>query len=115
MAPPRRSTSCAAMVMACWAPKVTMIKSESTAAPRRAGRAVGAAVLLVGFFLAVAQDAHAAVAARGGQRLDGALERIEDVRPVVLRDVERLVVVVAAGLAAQVGHGGLSGLSGFAG
>src|SRR3569623_2202056 len=163
MAQPRRSTSSAEMVMASWAPLVTLISSGSTAAPRRArraaicgrrdanpsgeaycragtsrackarrkaavrglrgnsegqgsppakpitrgaaaaarsksssawpmsgavaqligalgGRAVGAAVHLVAFFDAVAQDAHAAVAASGGQRLDGALEGIDAVR-----------------------------------
>jgi bifunctional non-homologous end joining protein LigD len=50
---------------------------------------------------AVADDPAAAVVASGRKRMDCALEAVEDVRVAAERDLERLVVLVAAHLAAR--------------
>jgi hypothetical protein len=48
---------------------------------------------------AVAQDAAPAVRAHGGQKVDRALERVENVRVTLVKgDLESLVVVVSAAL-----------------
>src|SRR4051812_35825542 len=80
-------------------------------------RAVGAAEeAAVARLQAVADDRHAAVVAARGELVDGALERIERVRLTVLRDLERLVVVVAAAVAGSHGvrlPGGVTAHAGF--
>ena len=61
--------------------------------------AVSAAEVLTARFHAVTDDRHLAVIAPRGERVDCACERIEHVGGPTDRDLERLVVGVAAALA----------------
>jgi hypothetical protein len=45
---------------------------------------------------AVPDDAAVAMAANGGQHMDGTLEAVEDIRLAFVRDLKGLVVLVAA-------------------
>jgi hypothetical protein len=55
----------------------------------------------IAFFQTVTDDAYTAVCARRGQRMDGAFETVENVRPSGRGYLEALVIIVAAGLASH--------------
>ena len=58
--------------------------------------AVGATIHFAAGFVAVADDAAAAMRALGREHMDGAFEAIEVMRNAVAHDLDRLVVLVAA-------------------
>src|SRR5437667_9182507 len=83
---------------------VTLSSSQPILQPLHA-RLLGAVVAAVKCTLRlqpVADDAAAAVLAAWGEFLDGTLEAVEGVGLAVLDDLEGLVVIVSAGIAA--GH-----------
>src|SRR5919198_1209237 len=85
-------------------------RSDPVRGGRHAGQpgAIGTAVEAEAGLDPVADDPAAAVLADRRQRVDGALEAVEGVARPLRDDLERLVVVVAANLAAR--HGSASSL-----